>query len=296
MAAERAAEGGKFCPYVQARHTGFLRHLVLRYSATRQEFLLAILTASGEWKGVEKFASDLMQTFPACRGFQWGITDSLSDVARMETLKFSAGESAVEEELGDLRFRVSMFSFFQTNTAGAKILYDVIRDLAQLSGTETVLDAYCGTGSIGLYLARQAASVVGIELVPEAVWDARHNAELNNITNCTFLAGEMRDVLPRVPSLTGHTRFDCVVVDPPRGGMDKKSLRLIMGIEAPKLIYVSCNPATLARDAAALGGAGYVPEVVQPVDMFPHTYHVESVIRFRRQTGAALISEDLPIA
>src|SRR5690606_33688749 len=132
-------------------------------------------------------------------------------------------------------------SFFQTNTPGAKLLYDVVKDFADLTGNETVLDAYCGTGTIGIYLSRQAGRVIGIELVRDAVWDARHNAKMNNAENCTFVAGEMRDVLPQVPALF-ESSFDRVIVDPPRGGMDKKSLRMLLGIRAPLLIYVSCNP------------------------------------------------------
>lgn len=277
---EAEREGPGFRVYVQQRHDGFLRHLVLRYSHTTGQFLVAILSATGKWAGVEQFARDLMARFPACNGFQWGTTDSLSDVARMEKLKFSAGENTIEETLGEFKFRVSTFSFFQTNTAGATLLYDVAREFAELTGDETVLDAYCGTGTIGIYLSRQARQVVGIELVRDAVWDARHNAGENGAENCTFLAGEMRDVLPNVPSMIGRP-FDRVIVDPPRGGMDKKSLKLLLGIRAPVLVYVSCNPATLARDAAVLVESGYIPEVVQPVDMFPHTYHVESVIKFR---------------
>ncbi|MGI8906427.1 MAG: 23S rRNA (uracil(1939)-C(5))-methyltransferase RlmD [Candidatus Sumerlaeaceae bacterium] len=283
---EAAREGDHFCNYNQSRHIGFLRHLVVRHSYTTGHFLIAILTASGAWAGAEQFATDFMHHFPMCRGFQWGTTDALSDVARMEKQRLQRGEDSIEERLGDKVFRVSTFSFFQTNTPGAKILYDVVREFAELTGRETVLDAYCGTGTIGIYVSDRAANVVGIELVKEAVWDARYNAKQNGAANCTFLAGEMRDVLPTLPSTLG-TRFDRVIVDPPRGGMDKKSLRLLIEIGAPVLVYVSCNPSTLARDSVTLAESGYVAEVVQPVDMFPHTYHVESVIRFRKREPQA---------
>lgn len=298
MNAEAANEGPAFGAYRQQKHSGFLRHLVLRYSHTTGQFLVAILSASGTWKGVEKFANDLVAEFPQCNGFQWGTTDSLSDVARMEHKKFELGANTIEEVLGDYRFRISTFSFFQTNSAGARLLYDVTRDFAELTGHETVLDAYCGTGTIGIYMSRHAEQVVGIELVRDAVWDARHNASINGAGNCTFIAGEMRDVLPEVPAMIGK-RFDRVIVDPPRGGMDKKSLRLLLGLRAPVLVYVSCNPATLARDASVLVESGYIPEVVQPVDMFPHTYHVESVIRFRlaeSRPAAVPVPEGSPVA
>ncbi len=278
--AEARAEGERFQPYDMLRHAGFLRHLVLRHSATTGDFLVAVITASGPWDGAKKFAEDFMARFPRCRGFIWGTNDSLSDVARIEQVKIELGENVLTETLGDKTFRLSMFSFFQTNTRGAKLLYDTVKEFAELTGNESVLDAYCGTGTIGIYVADRARSVVGIELVKEAVWDARHNAKLNGAENCTFLAGEMRDVLPTVPATIGG-RFDRVIVDPPRGGMDKKSLKLLVDIQAPVFVYVSCNPATLARDAVVLGEAGYSLEAVQPADLFPHTYHVESVLKFR---------------
>ena len=199
----------------------------------------------------------------------------------MDRAGFESGRGYIEERLGDRTFRVSTFSFFQTNTAGAAVLYDVVGRYCELTGAESVLDAYCGTGTIGIYVSGMARRVTGIELVPEAVADARHNAEANGAANCTFLAGDMRDVLAQLPPEAGPP-FDRVIVDPPRGGMDKKALRLLIELGAPLLVYVSCNPTTLARDSVALAEAGYVAEDVQPVDMFPHTYHVESVIKFRR--------------
>lgn len=285
-------EGAHFTPYDAFRHTGFLRHLVLRYSQATGNFLVAIITASGSWKGYPALASDFIAAFPACRGLMWGTNDGLSDVARIEREQHRIGEGTIEERLGDKRYRISTFSFFQTNTDGARLLYDVITNYAELTGKETVLDAYCGTGSIGIYLADRAARVIGIELINEAVWDARYNAKLNGAENCTFLAGEMRDVLTTLPQ-TMNIRFDRVIVDPPRGGMDKKSLRLLINLDAPLLVYVSCNPATLARDAQTLSEAGYVIEDVQPVDMFPHTWHVESVLKFRKSSNAPAPQPDI---
>jgi len=272
----------RYAPYDPTRHTGFFRHLVMRYSQATKEFLVAVLTHDGEWPECEELAARFMKEFPQCRGFTWGINRGVSDVARMEEKRFQLGEGWIEEVLGELTYRVSTFSFFQTNSAGAKLLYDVVKDFAELTGRERVLDAYCGTGSIGIYLARSAAQIVGIELVREAIWDARHNARRNGLENCLFLAGEMRDVLPTVGTIVG-ARFDRLVVDPPRGGMDKKSLRYLIALAAPLIVYVSCNPTTLARDTATLAEAGYVAEIAQPVDLFPHTHHVESVVKFRKR-------------
>lgn len=274
----------RFLPYNPVTHQGFFRHLVLRHSRTSGEVLVAILTHEGHWPEFPSLAEEFCRQFPQCQGLVWGINRGVSDVARLEEKRHQVGRGWVEEQLGDRIYRVSTFSFFQTNTRAAKILYDVIKEFAELSGRERVLDAYCGTGSIGIYLADQAREVVGVELVREAVWDARHNARRNGLTNCTFLAGEMRDVLPTLGATLG-ANFDRLIVDPPRGGMDKRSLKLLIALNAPLIIYVSCNPATLARDAATLANAGYVPEVAQPVDLFPHTHHVECVVKFRKRSS-----------
>lgn len=270
-------------PLDRETHEGFLRHFVMRHSYATGEFLASLITAERKWKEAEDLARRFMEAFPQCRGFMWGTNMSLNDVARVDHVRFQLGPGYIEDVLGQKRFRISTFSFFQTNTRAAKLLYDVIQDFAELSGKENVLDAYCGTGSIGIYISDFAKHVVGIELIREAIWDARHNAELNGAKNCTFFAGEMRDVLTKLPGMM-NLRFDRLVVDPPRGGMDKKSLRLLLSLEAPVIVYVSCNPATLARDSVTICEAGYRVETVQPVDMFPHTYHVESVLRFRRDS------------
>jgi 23S rRNA (uracil1939-C5)-methyltransferase len=281
----RRAVPERFTPYDPITHQGFLRHLVMRHSRATGEVLVAILTNEGDWPELPQLAEAFLARFPQCQGFTWGINRGVSDVARMEEKRYQTGRCWIEEQLGERIFRISTFSFFQTNSAGARLLYDTVKDFAELTGRERLLDAYCGTGSIGIYLADRAREVVGIEMVREAVWDARHNSRRNGLTNCTFLAGEMRDVLPTLAATLGN-RFDRLVVDPPRGGMDKRSLKLLIGLAAPLIVYVSCNPATLARDAATLAAAGYVPEVAQPVDLFPHTHHVECVVRFRRRSSS----------
>lgn len=280
---EAQAAGGlcPAAPYERTRQTGFHRHLIFRRSHATGDFLAAMITASGAWPGVEEFARGLMERFPRCRGFQWGVFDGVGDVARMDELKFASGEPAIEEHLGGLRFRVSAFSFFQTNTAAAERLYGVVREFAELTGRERLLDAYCGTGSIGLFCADAAAAVTGIEAVESAVDDARHNAELNGIGNCTFLCGDMRAVLER-EHLGGPGAFGRIIVDPPRGGMEKRALKHLLELAPPLLVYVSCNPTTLARDAVQIAEAGYRAARVQPLDLFPHTYHVECVVQFVR--------------
>lgn len=279
-----AADKPWLVAYNPVNHTGFLRHLVLRSSAATGEFVVALITNRRDFPGAEDLGRAIMERFPKCRGFLWGISTALNDVARMEERRLALGDDWITERLGDLEFRVSAFSFFQTNTRGAEVLYDVVQGMAELDGSHRVLDAYCGTGTIGIFLARAAREVVGIELNGEAVEDARLNAARNDIRNIVFHAGDMKQVLADLPA--SALQFDRVVVDPPRGGMDKKALKLLLALRAPVLVYVSCNPATLARDTVALVEAGYRAEAVQPVDMFPHTFHIESVLRFRLESVA----------
>jgi 23S rRNA (uracil1939-C5)-methyltransferase len=185
------------------------------------------------------------------------------------------GKGYVEERLGDLRFKIGPKSFFQTNSGQGKILYDVAAEFAGLTGRENVYDLYTGTGSIALYLARHCRQVVGIEEIPEAIADAEENMRLNGITNAVFYAGDVKDLL--TPEFAArHGRPDVVITDPPRAGMHEKAVRFLLELAAPKIVYVSCNPATQARDLQWLSEK-YTLKKVQPVDMFPHTHHIENV-------------------
>jgi 23S rRNA (uracil1939-C5)-methyltransferase len=191
-----------------------------------------------------------------------------------------AGNDTIAERLGGLDFSISANSFFQTNTRQAERLFEIVEAYAALTGGETVVDLYSGTGAISLLLARHARLVYGIELSPAAIDDAARNARANGIANCTFLPGEVRHVLPEL-SRQG-VRADVVVADPPRAGFHPKALRSMLTLGADRIVYVSCNPATLARDLAELVRGGYRLEWVQPVDMFPHTPHIEVVARLTR--------------
>jgi len=201
----------------------------------------------------------------------------------MQNQAWMWGEPYLEERLGDKVFRVSPLSFFQVNTRAAVGLYDMVRDmLGEESRQMRLLDAYCGTGTIGLYCADLVREVVGIEIVKDAIWDARLNAERNGIENCMFLAGNMREVLPLVQSTTGGP-FGRIIMDPPRGGMDKRALAGLLELGAEQIIYVSCNPATMARDLVTMAEAGYHATVAQAVDLFPQTFHIEMVVRLVRE-------------
>jgi len=191
-----------------------------------------------------------------------------------------AGNERIRERLGGLEFAISASSFFQTNTRQAERLFGIVVEYAELTGRETVVDLYSGTGAISLLLARQAHAVYGIELVPAAIEDATRNAAANGIANCTFLAGEVRDVLPEL--LRRGVRAEVVVADPPRAGFHPKALRTVLALAPGRLVYVSCNPGTLARDLGVLVAGGYRLDAVQPIDMFPHTPHIEVVARLTR--------------
>ncbi|HOE96133.1 MAG TPA: 23S rRNA (uracil(1939)-C(5))-methyltransferase RlmD [Candidatus Sumerlaeota bacterium] len=266
------------------RHEGFLRHAVMRYSFTTGENILLLLTHEGDLTGKEQLVERLRERVGGFKAFVWGINRGVADVARIEEERWVWGNPILEEEVNGLRFEISPQSFFQTNTAGAALLYAKVAELAELAADSRLLDAYCGTGAIGLHCARQAGRVVGVEMVTEAIWNARRNAERNGIDNTVFLAAPMPRGLELARCAAGGA-FSHVVIDPPRGGMDKRSLAGLIDLQAPTFLYVSCNPATLARDIVTICEGGYVIDVVQPVDMFPQTYHIETIVRLRRRDG-----------
>ncbi len=263
-------------PYNTKEHTGFLRHLVLRYSHATKEVLVVLITAESEPNIIKSLGDILFEEIDSVKGFMWALNTGLADIANAETILYSSGKEYLYEEVGKLRFKVSAFSFFQTNTAAAERLFETVKEAADLTGDQTLLDAYCGTGSIGLYLADRCKKVYGVEVEPASIWDARFNARLNSISNCMFFAGDIISAIPLIESASGKT-LNRLVIDPPRSGMDKKSLRTLIRLDIPHVVYVSCNPTTLARDLQSFADAGYTLRTLQPVDMFPHTYHIESV-------------------
>jgi 23S rRNA (uracil1939-C5)-methyltransferase len=190
-----------------------------------------------------------------------------------------SGKGYITEKLEDFSFMISPKSFFQTNTRQAEKLYQVTRDYAELTGKEVVYDLYCGTGSIGIFVSKQAKKIIGVEVVDEAIVDARKNAALNNIADAEFFTGDVIDICDDA-FFTTHGRPDVVITDPPRAGMHEKLVKKLLDIAAPTVVYVSCNPATQARDLALLDEK-YSVEKIQPVDMFPHTLHIENVVQLK---------------
>jgi 23S rRNA (uracil1939-C5)-methyltransferase len=260
--------------YHQAEHSGYLRHLVVREGRNTGQVLIQLVTAAGERFDRDQFV-EVLRRFPEVRSIHWAVNETPAEVTNLPTTLLW-GDDAIEEQLCGLRFRVRPNAFLQTNTAMAERLYALAGEFAGLSGGETVYDLYCGIGTIGLTLASRALTVWGVEVSEESVACALENAELNGITNAAFFAGETADSLAELSERAGDP--DVVVVDPPRAGLSNKAVRRLGRLEAPKIVYVSCNPTTLAGNVKELAANwGYRLERVRPVDMFPHTPHVESV-------------------
>lgn len=254
-------------------HEGFWRFLMLRHSKAHDQWMVNIITASEELAVVQPLADLLMDKYSNVVSVVNNITSKKAGVAIGEYEILLGGESSIKDKIGDYEFEISASSFFQTNTRGAEKLYEKVREYAELKGDETVLDLYSGTGTIPIWLSGAAKEVVGIEIVESAVKDAGENCRRNGVENCRFILGDMKKVLPQI-----DVKPDVMIIDPPRDGMHKDVVSRVLEIAPEKIVYVSCNPSTLARDIALLKDSYSVVEV-QPVDMFPHTYHVEAVAK-----------------
>jgi 23S rRNA (uracil1939-C5)-methyltransferase len=283
-AVEEWARSHRLEPWDQREQRGYLRHLVVREGRNTGQALLQLVTGPGELR----FGDDLvdrLRAFEQVRSLHWSVNDTPAEVTNVPT-DLVWGEEAIEEELCGLRFRVRPNAFLQTNTAMAERVYALAGEYAGLTGGETVYDLYCGIGTIGLTLAASALTVWGVEVSEESVACAIENAELNGVANAAFFAGEVGRSLEELADRAG--RPDVVVVDPPRAGLSPKALRRLGRLGAPRLVYVSCNPTTLAGNLKELvRDFGYRPTRVRPVDMFPHTPHVESVSVLERSPGAS---------
>jgi 23S rRNA (uracil1939-C5)-methyltransferase len=258
---------------------GFLRNLVVRESrrGSHREVQVRLVTTPGELD-----RAGLTQAAAPFGGLLWTRTDSVAETTQDGETELLAGSDRLEEEIGGMRMRISSSAFFQTNTEMAERLYGLAIDYAQPSGTDRVYDLYCGIGTIGLLMAPRAAEVWGLELVEEAVADAIANARLNEVGNASFFAGDVRLAMRELVGRAG--RPDVLVVDPPRSGLSQKVVRRIIEAAPRRIIYVSCNPTTLAPNAAQLVEAGYALRRIRPVDMFPQTPHIECVALLERSS------------
>jgi len=274
LAVREWAREERLQPYDQKTGIGYLRHLVVREGRNTGQVLVVLVTAPGEHFEAG-YLVDVLRRFPEVRSIHWAINDTPAEQTNLPT-RLLWGDDAIEEEILGLRYRVRPSAFLQTNTGMAARLYELARQCAALTGDENVYDLYCGTGTIGLALSANARSVWGLEISEEAVACAIENAELNGIENARFFAGNVGQTIEELREEAGSP--DVVVVDPPRAGLAGKALRRTGELGAPRLVYVSCNPTTLASDLQVLRDEyGYVLERCRPVDMFPHTPHVESV-------------------
>ncbi len=265
------------------QHTGLLRGVMIRLSAARGELMLLVqfcILSPEQQRQAMGLMEHMRDSFPEISSLLWVNNTKFNDTFGDLPINVFSGKDHIFLEMEGLRFKVGAKSFYQTNTGQAYELYKVVRQLAGLTGGELVYDLYTGTGTIANFLARGARQVIGIEYVPEAVADARENSRLNGIGNTLFFAGDMRHILtPQF--LAQHGQPDVVVTDPPRAGMHSAVLETLLSASPRRIVYVSCNPATQARDLSLLSAA-YRVAAIQPVDMFPHTQHVENVVLLER--------------
>jgi 23S rRNA (uracil1939-C5)-methyltransferase len=270
--------------YDVRRHEGFLRNLLVRYCNTG-ELMLVVSFARNEQDAIRLYLDAILAAFPdTITTLVYNVNTKKNDALYDLDMITYYGKGYVEEMLGEVRFKIGPKSFFQTNSEQARNLYDVVVRFADLKGTENVYDLYTGTGSIALYIARFCRQVVGIEEIPEAIADAEENKALNGINNAIFYAGDVKNVLSQA-FIDRHGRPDLVITDPPRAGMHEKAVQFLLDLEAPRIVYVSCNPATQGRDLALLS-AKYDTLLSQAVDMFPHTHHIENVVLLQLKSAA----------
>ena len=266
--------------YEQDSGEGLLRFLMLREGTHTGELMANVVTSAPAVSELAPLAQRLQARDPGTTSVVMNVNPKKASVAVGVEEHLLGGRDHIRESVGGLTFQVSASSFFQTNTRQAERLFELVIESAGLTGTETVYDLYSGTGAISLLLARRARWVYGIEVTQAAVDDAGVNAAANHITNCTFVCGEVRFVLPSL--IAKGVTAEVVVADPPRAGFHPKALHALITLGARRIVYVSCNPTTLARDLGELVRGGYRLEWVQPVDMFPHTPHIEAVARLER--------------
>ena len=266
--------------YDPVEHEGFMRNVMIRTSNTGG-IMVVVQFARPRHEDIELVLNHLKESFPQISSLQYIINSKLNDTIYDQEVICYHGQPFIEEEMEGLKFRVSAKSFFQTNSEQAYTLYKFTREFAGLSGNEVVYDLYTGTGTIAQFIAKNAAKVVGIESVPEAIEDAKANAERNGLSNLSFFAGDMRKILT-AEFIAENGQPEVVVTDPPRAGMHPDVVSTLLATAPQRIVYVSCNPATQARDLQLMSEA-YEVKIVQPVDMFPHTHHIENIVLLERK-------------
>jgi len=266
-------------PYNEKEHTGLLRHILIRTGFKSGEIMVCLVINGDDMPHKDELVDGLVQ-IPGMKSICLNINKSRTNVILGDDIKKVWGETYITDYIGPIKYRISPLSFFQVNPVQTEKLYNIAMDYAGLSGNETVWDLFCGIGTISLFMAKNAQKVYGVEIVPEAVEDAKENARLNGITNAEFIAGAAEEVLPGKYA-EEKIKADVIVVDPPRKGCDQSFLDTILSIAPKKIVYVSCDPATLARDLKYLCGKGYELKRVRPVDQFCHSVHAECMFTLK---------------
>ncbi len=266
--------------YDLMNHTGLLRNLIIR-SSIKGELMVILSVAQPEHENIEAIMKHLDEKFSEITSLHYVINQKLNDTIFDQEIICWKGKGFIDEYLEELKFKISPKSFFQTNPYQALNLYSVVRDFADLKGNETVYDLYTGTGSIALFMARYCKKVVGVEEIADAIKDAKFNAQENNLNNSEFVVGDVKNEFNK-SFVDKHGQPDLLITDPPRAGLHGDVVKNILEIMPPRIVYVSCNPATQARDLALMT-EHYEIKKIQPVDMFPHTYHIENVVLLERK-------------
>mgnify|MGYP001466621041 CR=1 FL=1 len=262
-------------PYREEEHQGVLRHVVTRVGANTDQLMIVLVTNGPHLPNKKELVKQLNEHFPRLKSVVQNINSERTNVIMGKESRTLWGEDTITDTIGDIVFVISPRSFYQVNPKQTEMLYEEALRAADLTGSETVIDAYCGIGTISLFLAQHAHHVLGVEIVDEAIADAKRNARLNGMDNVTFAVGKAEDIMPWW--YAQGVRPDVIVVDPPRKGCDERLLDTIVKMQPDRVVYVSCNPSTLARDLRYLADRGFAVKEVQPVDMFPQTSHVECV-------------------
>lgn len=255
--------------------TGILRHIMIRRGFTTNEVMVVLVTNGNKLPNKDEFVQLMVENIAGIKSIVQNVNSKPTNVILGQECITLWGEPTISDYIGDFKFNISPLSFFQVNPIQTEVLYGKALEYAQLTGDEAVFDAYCGTGTITLFLSQKAKKVYGVEIIPQAIENANINAKENNVDNVEFFVGESEVVIPDL--INKGVKADVVVVDPPRKGCDVKLLNAIANIDAERIVYVSCDPSTLARDLAILEENGYKTLEVQPVDMFPQTAHIENV-------------------
>ena len=263
------------------QHKGWLRNVQVR-NTTTGELMVNVVLGYEDKKHQEILQQQLLDQFPVITTLLFTINLKWNDSINDLLPKVVSGNGFISERLGNFLFKISPKSFFQTNTKQAEILYTITRDFAELDGAQTVYDLYCGTGSIGIFVSDKAKKLIGVEMVEDAIQDAKENAAINNIQHAHFFCGDVIHIC-NDEFFEANGKPDVIITDPPRAGMSEKLVQKLLLIAAPVIVYVSCNPATQARDLLLLD-TKYKVTKIQPVDMFPHTHHIENVVQLKLKT------------